>query len=297
MAATRAGMPFFSRRKSMARYCFLCPPPRCQMVISPCALRPPERFLGSTRAFSGVSLVTSLLSSMVIKRREAVYGLNVFSAITLTRFLLPGGFEIEPAPEARSAGPRLRPPVTQTRHSNQERPPPKPRATLQIVRVLDHLLAGRQLHVGLLPVPAMPFGAAAAAKLAVINRRAHARYLDFENFLHRFLDLRLGRGGGDFKDHRVLGLLHAETLLGDDWPPNHLKCADAHGLALRFLRALDSPRPADFVFRFALTSCPLSSVPVSLPPLSWPGPSFPSPPISQPSPLQPASPPRWSPRP
>src|SRR6476646_8205481 len=81
MAATFAGMPFFSRRKSMARYCFLWPPPRCQMVISPWALRPPVRFLGSTKAFSGVSLVISLLSSIVRKRRDAVYGLKVLSAI------------------------------------------------------------------------------------------------------------------------------------------------------------------------------------------------------------------------
>src|ERR1700687_5537001 len=142
MDATRAGMPFFSRRKSIERYCFLCPPPRCQMVISPCALRPPVRFFGSTSAFSGVSLVTSLLSSMVIKRRDAVYGLNVFSAITLTLFLLLGRLQIEPAPEARAAGPRP-PPL----FSKQRARPPKPRATLQIVRVLDHFFAGRQLDV------------------------------------------------------------------------------------------------------------------------------------------------------
>src|SRR5689334_18284876 len=135
MAATRAGMPFFSRRKSIERYCFLCPPPRCQMVISPCALRPPERFFGSTRAFSGVCLVTSLLSSMVMKRRDAVYGLKVLSAITLTLFL-----SLAPA---RSAGPSRRAPYLR----NQERPPPKPRAKLQIVRVLDHFLPGCQLNV------------------------------------------------------------------------------------------------------------------------------------------------------
>src|ERR1700722_13347564 len=81
MAATRAGMPRFSRRKSIWRYCFLWPPPRCQLVISPCELRPPERFLDSTKDFSGVCLVTSLLSSMVMKRLEAVYGLKLFSAI------------------------------------------------------------------------------------------------------------------------------------------------------------------------------------------------------------------------
>src|ERR1700688_2536591 len=226
MAATRAGMPFFSRRKSIERYCFLCPPPRCHMVISPHALRPPVRFFGSTRAFSGVCLVISLLSSIVIKRRDAVYGLNVFSAITLTLFLLFGGLQAEPAPEARSAGTSLR---------AKKRPPPKHRATLQIVRVLDHLLACRQLHVGLFPVSPVTFGAAAAAKLAVINRRAHSRHLHLENLLHGFPDLRLRCARSHLEHHRVLGLLYAETLLGDDRPPNHLKCADAHVLALRLI--------------------------------------------------------------
>ncbi len=51
------------------------------MVISPWLLRPPERFFGSSERFSGVCLVTSLLSSMVMKRRDAVYGLKLFSAI------------------------------------------------------------------------------------------------------------------------------------------------------------------------------------------------------------------------
>src|SRR4051812_14155273 len=84
MAATLAGMPFLSRRKSTMRYCRLCPPPRCHIVISPCELRPPERFFGSTSDFSGVCFVNSLLSSMVMKRRDAVYGLKLFSAIVVT---------------------------------------------------------------------------------------------------------------------------------------------------------------------------------------------------------------------
>ncbi len=50
-------------------------------VISPWELRPPVRFFDSVSDFSGVCLVISLLSSMVRKRREGVYGLNVFSAI------------------------------------------------------------------------------------------------------------------------------------------------------------------------------------------------------------------------
>src|SRR3977135_4163091 len=77
------------------------------MWISPWELRPPERFFGSTSDFSGVCLVISLLSSMVTKRRDAVYGLKLFSAITLS------------FPLARPPGPRWRP---------SEQPPPEPRA-------------------------------------------------------------------------------------------------------------------------------------------------------------------------
>src|ERR1700687_4853963 len=190
MAATRAGIPFFSRRKSIERYCFLCPPPRCQMVISPWALRPPVRFFGSTSDFSGVCLVISLLSSMVTKRRDAVYGLKLFSAITFS------------FPQARPG--------------------------LKIVRVLDHLFASRQLYVSLLPVAPMAFRAAAAAKLPVKNSRAHSGNLYLENLLDRFLDLRLRRGHGHFKHDRMLRLLHPETFLGDDGPANHVIGVDIH---------------------------------------------------------------------
>src|SRR3984957_5819432 len=79
--ATFAGTPTLSRRKSTWRYCFLWPPPRCQMTISPWLLRPPERFFGSSSDFSGVSLVIWLLSRTVINRRDAVYGLKLFSPI------------------------------------------------------------------------------------------------------------------------------------------------------------------------------------------------------------------------
>src|SRR5580765_5882452 len=82
MASTLAGTPALSRRKSILRNCFLLPPPRCQIEISPWLLRPPERFFGSRRLFSGVSLVMWLLSSTVINRRDAVYGLKLFSPIS-----------------------------------------------------------------------------------------------------------------------------------------------------------------------------------------------------------------------
>src|ERR1700739_4497751 len=82
MASTLAGTPSLSRRKSILRYCFLWPPPRCQIEISPWLLRPPERFFGSRRLFSGVCLVIWLLSRTVINRRDAVYGLKLFSPIS-----------------------------------------------------------------------------------------------------------------------------------------------------------------------------------------------------------------------
>src|ERR1700752_2451342 len=81
MAATLAGTPSLSRRKSTTRYCFLWPPPRCQTTTSPRLLRPPERFFGSSRAFSGSCLVIWLLSKTVINRRDAGYGLKLFSPI------------------------------------------------------------------------------------------------------------------------------------------------------------------------------------------------------------------------
>src|SRR6266481_7818544 len=87
MASTLAGTPSLSRRKSILRYCFLWPPPRCHMEISPWLLRPPERFFGSRRLFSGVCVVIWLLSRTVINRRDAVYGLKLFSPISASYLL------------------------------------------------------------------------------------------------------------------------------------------------------------------------------------------------------------------
>src|ERR1043166_6706139 len=88
IASTLAGTPSLSRRKSILRYCFLWPPPRCQTETSPWLLRPPERFFGSNKPFSGVCLVIWLLSRTVINRRDAVYGLKLFSAIAACYLLL-----------------------------------------------------------------------------------------------------------------------------------------------------------------------------------------------------------------
>src|SRR5208282_4590869 len=181
MAATFAGIPVFSRRKSIERYLRACPPPRCQEVISPWELRPPVRFFDSLCDFSGISFVISLLSSIVRNRRDGVYGLNVFSAIVASC-------------------------------SEQ---------SLQILRVLDHLFARCQPDVRLLPIAAKTFRAPAAAELSVIDRGAHVVDLHLEDALYGFLDFGLRRVLGDFEHDRVLRLLHAETLLGDDRPPDH----------------------------------------------------------------------------
>src|ERR1700730_58166 len=121
MAATLAGIPVLSRLKSIERYRLACPPPQCHEVTSPWELRPPVLFFDSVSDFSGVCLVMSLLSSIVRKRRDGVYGLNVFSAIVASS-LRPGAFA----------------------HRNFR--------YLEIFRVFDHFFARRQLDVRLLPI-------------------------------------------------------------------------------------------------------------------------------------------------
>src|SRR5574341_2431484 len=75
-AATRAGTPDLSRRKSMRRYCRLCPPPWCRVVTGPLLLRPPVRRSGSSSDFSGVAFVTSAKSDTERNRVAGVTGLN-----------------------------------------------------------------------------------------------------------------------------------------------------------------------------------------------------------------------------
>src|SRR4029077_4604477 len=197
IAATLAGTPTLSRRKSTWRYCFLCPPPRCQITISPWLLRPPERFFGSSSAFSGSCLVMWLLSTTVINRRDAVYGLKLFSPIAASYLLTSS-------------------PLRANGTKNLKIP------ALQILRVLDHLFAFRQFHVGFLPVPPIPFALPAPPHLAVKIRGAHRVHFHLENLLHRFLDLRLGRAGSHLKHHRMLRLFHAQALFRNDRPANNL---------------------------------------------------------------------------
>src|SRR5579864_1126018 len=138
-----------------------------------------------------------LLSTTVINRRDAVYGLKLFSPIAASYLLTSSPLRANGTKNLKISA-------------------------LQILRVLDHLFAFRQLHVGFLPVPPVPFVLPAPPHLPVKIRGAHIVHLHLENLLHGFLDLRLGRAGSDFEDHRVLRLFHAQALFRDDWPANNL---------------------------------------------------------------------------
>jgi hypothetical protein len=65
IVATLAGTPRLSRLKSMMRYIRLCPPPRRRIVMWPELLRPPLRRRGSSKLFSGLSVVISAKSETV----------------------------------------------------------------------------------------------------------------------------------------------------------------------------------------------------------------------------------------
>src|SRR5437870_4186091 len=75
-AATLAGMPNFSRRKSIRRYRRLCPPPCQRLVMWPLLLRPPVRRNGSSSDFSGSLFVTSAKSETERNRVPGVIGRN-----------------------------------------------------------------------------------------------------------------------------------------------------------------------------------------------------------------------------
>src|SRR5579863_6688758 len=72
---TLAGMPAFSRPKSIKRYWRLWPAPRWRLVIRPYILRPPVDFKATTRDFSGAFLVKFSPTMAVIARRPAEVGL------------------------------------------------------------------------------------------------------------------------------------------------------------------------------------------------------------------------------
>src|SRR6266516_1406304 len=70
------GMQNLSRRKSMRRYCRLCPPLIYRLVMWPLLLRPPVRRSGSSSVFSGSVLVISEKSETERKRVAGVIGRN-----------------------------------------------------------------------------------------------------------------------------------------------------------------------------------------------------------------------------
>ena len=74
--ATTAGMPNFSRRKSMSRSIRLCPRPRWRTVMVPETFRPLPRRFGRSRLFSGVFFVISSLVRKVMYRRAGEVGLT-----------------------------------------------------------------------------------------------------------------------------------------------------------------------------------------------------------------------------
>src|SRR5271163_4177030 len=219
IAATFAGIPVFSRRKSTDRYFCWCPPPRCHAVTSPCEFRPPVRFCTSTSDFSGVCLVISLLSSMVRKRRDGVYGLNVFIAIVAS-------YRFPSNSLARSLARLILPAANFWSAQIQSL------QKLNVLGVLDHLFAFFQPHVRFLPVAPESLSASPPAELAVKNCRAHVIHFHLEHALHCFLDLRLGRVLRHLKNHRVLRFLHAQTLFGDDGTPDNLINPVLHRLSL-----------------------------------------------------------------
>src|SRR5438045_3207852 len=88
MAATLASKSSLFRRKSMMRYCCLCPPPRWRAVFRPLLLRPPVWCLGPMSDFSGVVLVTSEKSETVWNRRPGLVGLRLRMAMVLLCLVL-----------------------------------------------------------------------------------------------------------------------------------------------------------------------------------------------------------------
>src|SRR3981189_605687 len=119
-----------------------------------------------------------LLSTPVMNRRDAVYGLKPFSPLAPSSLLTANLFQTVPV--------------------------------LQVLRVLNHLFAFGELDVRFLPIPPVAFVLAAAAHLAHKIRGAHRGYLHLENLLHGFFDLGLGGFRRNFKDYRVLHLFHSE---------------------------------------------------------------------------------------
>src|ERR1035438_10394028 len=76
MVATVAGMPYFSRLKSIRRSFCLWPPPWWRMVMRPVEFRPPVRGLTESSGLCGLFVVRSSFTSLVWKRSVGVIGRN-----------------------------------------------------------------------------------------------------------------------------------------------------------------------------------------------------------------------------
>src|SRR6059036_3452444 len=87
IAATLAGTPNFSRRKSMRRYWRLWPPPRQRVVMWPLLFRPPDFVSGSVRERSGSVFVTFAEAQTRGERVPALTRLNCSMAISALQHL------------------------------------------------------------------------------------------------------------------------------------------------------------------------------------------------------------------
>ena len=81
MDSTLAEIPSFALLKSIIRYDFLCPPPRCLDVSLPLLFRPPLETLGSVKGLYGLSEVISSNEYPVLYLDAGVVGLYFLTAI------------------------------------------------------------------------------------------------------------------------------------------------------------------------------------------------------------------------
>ena len=86
--ATVAGMPDLSRLKSMMRSLRLCPPPRCQMVMSPELRRPPVRSLARQRLvrIRGRHIVVDQRRAVAQRRRSRSVSLDCHNTLSSSPF-------------------------------------------------------------------------------------------------------------------------------------------------------------------------------------------------------------------
>src|ERR1035438_9855516 len=224
MVATRPGIPYFSRLKSIRRSICLWPPPWWRMVRSPWLRRPPVRCLTARSGLCGFAVVRASLTCGVLERRVGVVGLYVLIAMVVC----PG----KPAPKLKPRSPVSPEPIP-----NFGAPIIFPvdlpafscslihiftrSLLLQVAHILGQLLAGLQPDISLLPIRLEAGELAAAAFLANHIGGANRGDLHLEECLDRLLDLGLGGVGRHVEDQRTFGLLDAQPLFGNQRAANH----------------------------------------------------------------------------